>query len=140
MIVYDLKCVCGHEFEAWFKDSAGFEQQRDNGAVVCPLCGNQGISKALMTPNLSMRRSDRDTVAKSGALGEMYRTLEKLRSRIENTCDYVGDKFAEEARKIHYGEVGERGIYGEATKEESDELRDEGVDFVQLPMLPRHDS
>ena len=140
MIVYDLKCVCGHGFEAWFRDSAGFESQSEYGEIVCPLCGSVEISKALMAPNISLRGSTRGEGDKANVAESVAKTLSKLRHHVEDNCDYVGDKFAEEARKIHYGEVEPRGIYGQATKKESDELRDEGVDFTQIPAFPRHDA
>ena len=140
MIVFDLKCVCGHGFEAWFRDSGGFESQREVGEIVCPLCGSVEISKALMAPNISLRGSARGEGDKANVAEAVAKTLSKLRHHVEDNCDYVGDKFAEEARKIHYGEVEPRGIYGQATKKESDELRDEGVDFTQIPAFPRHDA
>lgn len=140
MIVYDLKCVCGHGFEAWFRDSAGFESQCEGGEIDCPLCGSVEISKALMAPNISLRNAGRKEDDKAGVAEAVATTLTKLRHHVEGNCDYVGDKFAEEARKIHYGETKPRGIFGEATKRESDELRDEGVDFTQIPAFPRHDA
>ena len=140
MIVYDLKCVCGHGFEAWFNDSAGFESQRERDEIDCPLCGSTEISKAVMAPNILVRRSDRSRPARENAAREIGKTLAKLRDHVESNCDYVGDKFAEEARKIHYGEAESRNIYGEATREQSDELRDEGIDFSELPLPPRYDS
>lgn len=140
MIVYDLKCVCGHGFEAWFRDSAGFESQCDSSEIDCPLCGSVEISKALMAPRISVRKSSRNEDGRAGVAEAVARTLSKLRHHMEDNCDYVGDKFAEEARKIHYGEVAPRGIYGQASKHESDELREEGVDFTQIPAFPRHDA
>ena len=140
MIVFDLKCVCGHGFEAWFRDSAGFESQCKSGEIDCPLCGSVEISKALMAPNISVRNSGRNEGDKAGVAEAVAKTLTKLRHHVEDNCDYVGHKFAEEARKIHYGETKPRGIYGQATKRESDELREEGVDFTEIPAFPRHDA
>lgn len=139
MILYDLKCPCGQEFEAWFRDSAGYEEQRENGGIDCPTCGSNGVSKALMAPNISIDGSRRDTLAKGETMRGVFETLAKLRNHVESSCDYVGPKFAEEARKIHYGEVKDRAIYGEATSDESEELHEEGIEFVQLP-FPRHDA
>ena len=140
MIVYDLKCVCGHGFEAWFRDSDGFESQCEYGEVFCPLCGSAEISKALMAPNISLGGAARNEGNRASVADAVAATLSKLRDHVEDNCDYVGEKFAEEAHKIHYGEVKPRGIYGRATQQESDELRDEGVDFTQIPAFPRHDA
>lgn len=139
MIVFELKCGTGHTFEAWFRDGAAYDAQAEGRSIACPLCGDLDVSKAPMAPRIG--RSDRVGEDKRReAQAEAARQLTELRSSIEKNCDYVGDRFAEEARRIHYGEVDPRGIYGETTAEEARELREEGVEYHQVPWLPRSDS
>ena len=141
MIVFDLICSNEHTFEAWFRDSKAFAGQRRKKAVSCPVCGDQKIDKALMAPNISTSKKRAASVEQSTeAAGQAVRVLREIRRQVEENCEYVGPEFAEEARKIHYGESEQRDIYGEATKQESEDLRDEGVEFSGLPWLPRADS
>lgn len=150
MIVFDLKCSSGHQFEAWFRSSSAYEDQLAAGIVECPHCGSIEVSKALMAPNVATKGNQKaeptPVAAKSGdanlnqVAAEARKVMEKLRDHVENTCDYVGKNFTEEARKIHYGEAEERGIYGESTAEETKELIDEGVEILPLPGLPRNDA
>ncbi|MGI9384429.1 MAG: DUF1178 family protein [Methyloligellaceae bacterium] len=133
MIRYSLVCDSGHEFDGWFGNSDAFEAQSRDGDVVCPHCGSARVSKALMAPNVATSKAADDTEAPSPELREAVR---KVREHVEKTADYVGDSFAEEARKIHYEEVEPRGIYGEATPSEAVELSEEGVEFHPLPAIP----
>lgn len=137
MIVFTLRCGQGHEFEGWFRDSDGFDAQREAGEVSCPHCGDASIEKAVMAPRLGRSR---ETKPPAAALAEMRRTLVELRRQVETNCDYVGPRFAEEARRIHYGESDPRGIYGEASDDESRELADEGIRFGRIPWIPQTDS
>ncbi len=137
MILFDLRCAEDHEFEAWFRDSASFEAQSAASEITCPVCGGSDVVKALMAPRLALRRTGD---AKQAEDGMAIRVLEELHRHVRDNCDDVGDKFAEEARKIHYGEAEKRGIYGEATNAEARELTEEGVDIHQLPHLPRQDA
>jgi hypothetical protein len=136
MILFTLRCAAGHEFEAWFRDGDGFEAQQKEGEIACPDCGDSHVEKALMAPNIG--RSHKKSPPMSPA--QMRAALVELRRRVETNCDYVGERFAEEARKIHYGEVDPRGIYGEATTEESQELADEGISFGRIPWVPSSDA
>jgi len=138
MILYDLKCERDHHFEAWFRDSAAYDEQAAAGEVHCPLCGGTRIAKAPMAPNLVGRKEE--TAASAAAIGEAIRMLHKMREEVEKNCEHVGPRFAEEARKIHYGEVEKRNIYGEATSEEAGELREEGIEFGEIPWLPRRNA
>ncbi len=148
MIAFDLKCAEGHVFEAWFASGAGYERDAKAGRVECPVCGSTKVAKALMAPNVATRRGAAvetpgsapapDPVAERRA--EAFRMMRELQGRIEREFDHVGDRFAEEARKIHYGEVDKRAIYGSATPEESKSLKEEGIEFGQVPWLPRHDA
>jgi hypothetical protein len=134
MILFDLRCKDGHGFEAWFRDSAAYEEQVAARDIACPVCGATEVSKALMAPAVSSR-PEIDARQAAQAL-QMWR---KVQSHIEKNFDHVGPQFAEEARKIHHGETEKRSIYGEATKAEAKELRDEGIEVNQIPWLPRHD-
>ena len=134
MILFTLRCANDHEFEAWFRDSEGFAAQHDAGEIACPLCGNNAVEKAVMAPRLGRSRE-----TAPAALAQMRKTLIDMRRQIETHCDYVGPRFAEEARRIHYGETGPRGIYGEASDAESRELTDEGIKFGQIPWIPPTD-
>ena len=133
MILFMLRCADGHEFEAWFRNNAAFDRQHARGEIACPVCGVAAVEKAPMAPRLA--RAHREASPPSPA--EMRRALQELRNQVETNCDYVGDKFAEEARKIHYGESDKRGIYGETTDEEAEALADEGIEFGRLPWIPR---
>ncbi len=133
MIKYSLICESEHEFEGWFRDSADFTVQSDQGLLECPLCGAPEVRKAVMAPAVAKRRPSDGSATKSAFLREMAEAAGRARKYVENNFDYVGDKFPEEARKIHYGETDPRGIYGEATGREVKELVDEGVSVAPLP-------
>jgi hypothetical protein len=138
MISFNLRCAEDHVFEGWFKDSGTFERQAKQGKVACPICGGTKIEKAPMAPNIakgSSRGAGKENIA-----AEMREVLGKLRTEVEKNCDYVGDRFAEEARKIHYEENEPRNIYGEASEEDARTLEDEGVGFKRIPWLSRTDS
>jgi hypothetical protein len=143
MILYQLRCGQNHEFEAWFKGSAGFEAQNRKGAVECPLCGSTKIAKAPMAPNVVGSRGETepkgdDTRAHADRVVDAFG---KMRREVETNCDYVGEQFPEEARRIHYGEAKKvRGIYGEATLDEARRLDEEGIEVFPLPKRPRRDS
>jgi len=134
MILFDLQCDSGHGFEAWFPDSNAYESQRRKGIIECPECGETKVEKALMAPAVTTSRkaAARDEKV-SFAMAKQV--LSEMRKQIEENCDYVGGEFAEEARKIHYGEVESRNIYGQATNQEAEELQEEGVEFGALPWL-----
>lgn len=142
MIVYQLKCSGGHGFEAWFRDGASYETQRTAGDVACPMCGDTDVGKAPMAPHVATSRSHLDPHERRAreVAREILQTVDKLRREVEENCDNVGDKFAEEARRIHHGETEERGIYGEATDAEAVELDDEGIEFYRLPRVERRDN
>jgi hypothetical protein len=135
MILYTLRCSRDHEFEGWFRDGDGFEAQHAAGEIACTHCGDNRVEKAVMAPRLVRSREG----TSSAALARMRSVLIEMRRRIETHCDYVGERFAEEARRIHYGEAEPHGIYGEANDTESRELADEGISFGQIPWLPPSD-
>lgn len=145
MIKYNLKCNKEHVFEAWFKNSAAYDEQVDKGIVSCSICGSSSVTKAPMAPSIPTKGNQKKETAVAGTaqneeLAKAMSALRELRQKVEENCDYVGANFAEEARKIHYGETEERGIYGEATPEEKAELAEEGVEVATVPWLPTHDS
>ncbi len=134
MIKYNLICRHDHEFEAWFSSSSDYDAQRKKRFVECPFCGSAKVEKAIMAPNVSTSRKKEATASKQkDVMALMNTAADTIRKEIEDKCDYVGDKFADEARAIHYGEKAERGIYGEATPKEAAELQDEGVGIAPLP-------
>lgn len=140
MILYNLKCRKGHGFEAWFRDSATFDRQAENGEVRCPECGAKKVEKAPMSPRVSGGRSRGTKVGAAHKAVAARTALKELRRQVEENCDYVGPEFAEEARKIHYGETEERSIYGESSDQDAKALTDEGVKFQRIPWLPRENS
>ena len=151
MIRYALVCAKGHTFESWFPNSAAYDKQAKRGLVTCPSCGDAKVEKAIMTPQLS--GGAKPDVAETPAAempapvatpvvmmspqeAEFRRKLKELRNHLTKNADYVGTKFPEEARKMHYGEIDHRSIYGEASPEDAKELYEEGIEFHPLPVLP----
>lgn len=163
MIHYQLRCSAEHEFDGWFVDSAGFERQAKAGLIGCPRCGDVSVERALMAPAVPRKgapaRNRRDKEAEAapaeaktapmpeqavasipGMPDEMRAMLQKLRSEVEARCDYVGNEFAAEARRIKSGERQGRGIYGETTPEEAEALAEDGIEVSRIPWIPRADS
>jgi hypothetical protein len=153
MILYRLRCSKGHEFESWFKDSKSYERQEKKSLIGCAVCGDAKVARAVMSPRIGKKGNqtvEPEAVApappaapppdqqqaqqKVAALArhmpkELREALLKVRAEVEKNCEHVGPKFAEEARKIHYGESDKRGIYGETS--------DEDIEFGRLPWIPR---
>lgn len=146
MIIFDLKCHQGHGFECWFRDSASFDEQLAAGDVLCPRCGSDDVSKALMAPNISTARGRGHALIEGPRESEAAdassspATLAEQCNLVEENCDYVGTEFPEEARKIHYGETKARNIYGEASLVDAHELWEEGIEFAILPGTRRYDA
>ena len=132
MIKYDLKCGKGHGFEAWFRNSSSFDAQSAAGELACPLCGSKEVEKELMAPRIGKGQSEKRAVAAQGPAEAMV-ALRKMRDYVEKNFDNVGEQFPEEARRIHYGETEAHDIYGQASDEEAEALREEGVAFQKLP-------
>ncbi len=133
MIKYQLLCDADHEFEGWFRDSADYDVQSKDGLIECPACGSEVVRKAVMSPSISRRSGGSRDARLAEVRRDMSKAVERARNYVEKNFDYVGDKFPEEARKIHYGEEKERGIFGEATGKEVREMIDEGVQIAPLP-------
>jgi hypothetical protein len=154
MIRFALNCVHDHAFEGWFKSGAAFDQQAAAGDITCPVCGDNAVRKAVMAPAVvrSSSRSEQALVPAPAPAPAAEPTpdqvkaamfmamLRKVREHVEQNFDNVGEKFPEEARRIHYGEAEARDIYGQATIEEAKELLEEGITVRPLPELPKLDS
>lgn len=160
MIKYALVCERKHNFEIWFSDSADYDRQRKRGLVTCPVCDSKKVEKAIMAPALGHGTRKRsapieaprespvpapeapaapvsEPVAMISPQEREFRAkLKELRDHLTKNADNVGKKFPEEARKMHYGEIEHRSIYGEASPQEAKELHDEGIEFHPLPVLP----
>ena len=158
MIKYALVCDQGHEFESWFPDSAAFDKQAKRKLVACPHCDSVKVEKAIMAPRLAERAKARARRRRSAAPSrrrqrlrrprqapvammspqehEFRAKLKELRDHLTKNADDVGAKFPEEARKMHYGEIEHRSIYGVASPEEAKDLAEEGIEFHPLPVLP----
>ena len=155
MIRYSLACEHRHVFESWFQNSAAYDRQAARGLVTCPQCGSAKVEKAIMAPALG-RAARKGAPAASEAPAatapatdektpvamvspeerEVRAKLKELRDHLTKSSDYVGPKFPEEARKMHYGEIKHRSIYGEASAEDAKALHEEGIEFHPLPVLP----
>jgi hypothetical protein len=154
MIRYALVCGDGHSFESWFQSSAAYDKQAKQKLVTCPICGTHKVEKEIMSPRLAGTRNreslpspapqaadagggDKAPVAMISPQERALRSkLKELRDHITKNADYVGQKFPDEARKMHYGEADHRSIYGEASPEEARKLHEEGIEFHPLPVLP----
>jgi len=144
VIHYALRCDQGHEFDGWFADSASFDAQAKAGLVECPHCASVKVEKQIMAPGIPVRDNRRTEVPRHGMVAggadpkvqEALAVLRDLRREVEANADYVGERFAEEARAIHYKETEQRRIYGEATGAEAKALIEEGIEVHPLPRLP----
>lgn len=149
MISFDLRCPHDHVFEAWFSNSDAYEEQAKNGELLCPICGSVDLEKSLMSPNVSVG-GDRAPAAPKAQLpaasggsekgAELMRLARAVRGQVEQNFEHVGAAFAEEAKKIHFGETEHRDIYGEMTPDEAVDLRDDGVEFGVLPWPTKEDA
>jgi hypothetical protein len=152
MIRYHLRCERGHAFESWFQSSSAYESQEKRKLVSCPACGSAKVERAIMAPQIVSKKG-RDVAAPAPAAStevaapastplmmaqerELRAKLKELRDHIVKNADNVGERFPNEARKMHYGDIEHRPIYGEASPEEARSLIDEGVEVSPLPVLP----
>jgi hypothetical protein len=136
MKVLDLRCADGHTFEGWFGSEDDFSAQLSKGDVACPLCANTDVARLPSAPRLQVSRHAApvaDAAPVSTAMTMQSQWLRAVR-HVMTTTEDVGDRFPEEARRIHYGEVEERAIRGRASREDADALRDEGIEVVALPV------
>lgn len=153
MIRYALRCERGHDFESWFQSSSAYDGQRKRGLVACPMCDSTKVEKAIMAPRLATKGKSKQatptpqpapTAEESGSSPlvmapqerELIAKIKELRDHVLKNADNVGNKFPDEARKMHYGDIEHRAIYGEATADEAKALVDEGIEVAPLPILP----
>jgi hypothetical protein len=151
VIHYALVCEAGHTFDSWFANSAEYDKQIRRGLIACPICGSTGVEKSIMAPALARSRkaalpeppaaTERAPEQAPAAMlsqqeRELRVKLKELRDHLIKNADYVGPKFPEEARRMHYGEIEHRSIYGEASPDEAKSLSEEGIEFHPLPRLP----
>jgi len=135
VIHYTLSCDSQHRFDGWFKNAEAFDQQVEQGIVTCPVCASVKVEKALMAPAIA-RSSETSMPVAAPDPAQVRAFMRAMREKVMAEADYVGPRFAEEARKIHYNEAEQRGIYGEATRDEVTSLLDEGIEFLPLPDIP----
>lgn len=149
MIVFDLACASGgHVFEAWFGSTEDYEAQRARGLVSCPICGGADVEKAVMAPRVGAKGNQRDLplpaasnvaapatkgASEMGQIKALMHALAKAQTQALENSDYVGPRFAEEARAMHLGEADQRAIHGQATPEQARALLDEGIEVAPLP-------
>jgi hypothetical protein len=151
MIRYNLRCEKGHTFESWFQSSSAYESQEKRKLVSCPSCGSVKVERAIMAPRIVSKKG-REVAPQASATEiaaspestpllmaqerELRAKIKELRDHIVKNADNVGERFPNEARKMHYGDIEHRPIYGEASAEEARALIDEGVEVSPLPVLP----
>jgi hypothetical protein len=136
MIHYALKCQDGHAFESWFKSASAFDALQEAGHLTCAVCGISGVTKAIMAPRISHAPEPTSQKPLTGAKSDTELALAELRRKVEENADYVGPRFAEEARAMYLGTSPERAIYGEASGAEARALIDDGVPVSPLPFFP----
>jgi len=137
VIRYALRCDQSHAFEAWFGSSADYDEQAARGLVECPFCASKAVSKQIMAPAVSGTKANRAPDEAQQMQTVVMEAAGRLRKHVEDTFDYVGDRFAREARDIHEGTSPERPIYGEASPQEVRDLVEDGVRIAPLPPAPR---
>ncbi len=138
MIKYNLICKCGHTFESWFSASSEFERLRKKNLVTCILCNSYSVKKTIMAPNISSNTKKNYTINKREK--NIRRKLLEFRNFVEKNCKYVGDRFSEEVRSIHYDNKDSKGIYGKATPEETAELLEEGIEVSTIPWVDKSEN
>jgi hypothetical protein len=142
VIHYDLICAKGHNFDGWFSDSVAYDKQAKRGLISCTVCGINKVEKQIMAPGIPAkgnRKSEKQQMVAGPVdprAAAMMQMMREYRKHVVENSENVGDKFADEARKIHFKEVKERPIYGEATVDEAKALLEEGVDVHPIPRLP----
>ena len=143
MILFDLCCKNKHVFEVWFPSSENYEEQKKRGLISCPICQSKQVKKALMAPNIGFSKKQNKntaTVIKDKGNSDLSKKIKEFKKFIEKNTENVGKDFAEEARKIYYGEKSSRPIRGETTEEEVKKLEEEGVPFSRIPWSTREDA
>ena len=137
MIKYNLKCKNKHEFESWFLDSKEFEKLKLKKMIECSFCGTKSIDKTIMSPNIGIKELEEKSFKTSNKLEKVRSDLLKMRNFIEKNFEYVGTNFPREVRNIYYDKRKNKNIYGKATQEESEQLKDEGIELTAVPWIDK---
>ena len=135
MIKYNLKCKNKHEFESWFSSSKEFEKLKSKKIIECTFCGTKNVEKSIMSPSVISKEQKEKNIKSSRYIKKIRKDLLKMRSFIEKNFKYVGDNLPQEARKIYYDKRKNKNIYGKATLEETEELREEGIELTTIPWI-----
>jgi len=138
VIIYDLRCKRGHKFEGWFRDASTFEEQKSQKLIACPICGSSDTER-IPSPITVVGKDVRTSGRKNTKEISPVKTMQLFHEYLDKNFDDVGDRFAEIALRIHYGEEEKRNIKGTTTKNEEELLKEEGVQFIKIP-LPKLDS
>ena len=138
MIKYNLTCKCRHIFDSWFVNSKEFERLKKKKLITCPVCSSHLINKSIMSPNLTSKTNKNLKLNKLQK--DIKNKLRKYKKFVEKNFEYVGDRFAQEARSIHYDKKTSRGIYGKTTAEERNELEEEGIETSVMPWIDKLDN
>ncbi|MEO9650589.1 MAG: DUF1178 family protein [Roseobacter sp.] len=136
MIKYALKCQDGHQSESWFQSASAFDLLQKSGHLTCAICGSNRVEKAIMTPRVSTTSEKPEPVHLTEPQSDTEKALTKMRKHVEENADYVGERFADEARSMYLGTSPERAVYGEANPSEAKALIDDGIPVLPLPFLP----
>ena len=140
MIKYNLKCKNRHEFESWFLDSKEFEKLRSKKMIECILCGTKEIGKSIMSPNVLSNEEKENRTKSSKNLKKVREDLLKMRNFVEKNFEYVGKDFPREVRNIYYNKRKNKNIYGKVTEEETEELKEEGIELTTIPWIDKGDN
>ena len=135
MIKYNLKCKNKHEFESWFSSSKEFEKLKSKKIIECTFCGTKNVQKSIMSPSVISKEKKGKNIKSSRYIKKIRKDLLKMRSFIEKNFKYVGDNLPQEVRNIYYDKSKNKNIYGKATPEEAEELREEGIELTTIPWI-----
>ena len=140
MIKYNLKCKNKHEFESWFSDSKEFEKLRSKNMIECVFCQTKSVTKSIMSPRIANKVKEKKTNPSSKQIKKMRKDLLKIRKFVEKNFEYVGDNFSREVRNVYYDKKKNKNIYGTATPEETEELKEEGIELTTIPWVEKKDN
>ena len=139
MIKYNLKCKNKHEFESWFSDSKEFEKLRSKNMIECVFCQTKSVTKSIMSPRIVNKVKEKKINHSSKQIKKMRKDLLKIRKFVEKNFEYVGDNFSREVRNVYYDKRKNKNIYGKATQEETEELKEEGIELTTVPWIDKRE-
>jgi len=140
MMKYNLKCKNKHEFESWFLDSKEFEKLKSKKMIECIICGTKEIGKSIMSPNVLSNEEKENRIKSSKNLKKIREDMLKMRNFVEKNFEYVGKDFPREVRNIYYDKKKNKNIYGKVTEEETEELKEEGIELTAIPWIDKGDN